>query len=1510
MVTLEQANPNTVCQVVETECSTKLKEDFGSDAHPLDPDAELDPDYDPDIDPQGLCSFPCQHCQRRFNTKQGLERHTHIHASAVCQTQAFKCKHCGKAFSTQFGRRRHERTHDNLKKRSASLTLTGTTCISSQSFPGESENPNVSNAEMQGGRHVLENSDPTKQFVSTDNECVADLDENVEPKDSHVCRYCKKSFGTHTNLRRHQRRIHEHHLLSKGVYKKGLVLHDAQSQKQQPVSTSPESSTVSPKPVCPEEEGDQEEEYMVDISSNISENLSFYIDGKIVSTSAVSNCEVIEVNSGSAAVIGLDAVIISPAQITQALKIETSTCTVAEIPGQPCVKRRTSTPPLLPQIKTELESESILATTSPSSSSSSSSSSPTSSSLSSSPTASVGTLQPQPTESVAFHKEKTVYLSPKLKQLLQNQDGNKPVFALITDGQKLGPPLSLTVLPAGSGRFKRRTTSPPSSPQQTPVLKGEKLTPNAGLSCSPKEPKTESHYNPSVIGSSSKEETNTMNLSQMDPTSTRAVLPLDWSDSRTGGSSCNQQPLDLSNPVGKRDMVEDSEEAVLDLSMHRKNTVESDSSGNVPSQMVVKRSKPSSSMLQKVLMNEYASVDITGVDTSCALGSLSTPVVTDLAVVAVSDPPPVNPEKLVFELALPSTSLNPPPPSLTPVAMHPVSPFASSLGSPTPPPPVLPSASSPVTTPTQEFQPVCSTAQSSLPVLTSRISSSTAEVCTEQILQPVDCGLNVTLPDWVNSATGGLAQAIIPANSSLELQNSDTSTCEIAQSTLAVGSVMVSEAQLFPPALTVNESNISTVSFTPNTVVIEYTVSLESSENVVSTLQANAIESLSGKISLNHTEMQELQPSFQSQSHDPAIIVTSAPKVTPPSSSIVLSSENPTDGESPSQSVASEIKEEMESKEEPAETSVNYADVNTKNLNASPSEKTAIEESSLLDPHCKRFMCNVCDKPFQSMKGLSHHISDHAEEWPYKCEFCVQLFGSDTDLLDHRSNYHGIGKIYVCSACSKEFAFLCNLEQHQKDLHPGQMCSHTEVENGKLRPENHNNPAKTDPSNPSDSSKTEASQPVHKSAAKEDDDDGDFDHSTEELYTTIKIMASEGIKPKGPNVRLGINQHYPSFKPPPFPYHNRTPVGSVASATNFTTHNIPQTFSTAIRCTKCGKSFDNMPELHKHILACANASDKKRYTPKKNPIPLRQFAKAQNGVLSPARAVNGRQNVSQKLGQLKKFNIQEPAGKLKVNALSKKKSQLVTKAISHRSKSSTTGKKTSVQEEQDVYVCPHCSREFIYHASLKKHMVVSCPRKPVPKNTKKRKGSTPLAQENNGNLRRRLADRVTKPQGSNHGQKPLGKTRTSESGPADNAKFPLKSQINKGKITPDMRLKRPAILSTSAAHPNKKSKPILKGNIEQAAKLNVLSPVAQSNSAVRHGMGVLGGFKEDAEVKPQVQPPSKKEERFSVRVRERVGGPVTRSLQQVTVMNAVVKQEDGSNQRISEPLVDTDHKKL
>ncbi|KAK7896683.1 hypothetical protein WMY93_022008 [Mugilogobius chulae] len=341
-------------------------------------------------------------------------------------------------------------------------------------------------------------------------------------------------------------------------------------------------------------------------------------------------------------------------------------------------------------------------------------------------------------------------------------------------------------------------------------------------------------------------------------------------------------------------------------------------------------------------------------------------------------------------------------------------------------------------------------------------------------------------------------------------------------------------------------------------------------------------------------------------------------------------------------------------------------------------EKEEDLDDSQQQTFTKNFICNVCEKLFHSMKELGQHVADHAEKWPYKCEFCLLLFEKTADLLEHRSSLHGVGKTYVCSVCSKEFVYLCNVKQHQEELHPGQQCSHTEEEKGKLRPQNYNNTSKDNKLNVQVEAKVVKKEDV----------------ASDQLFTTIKIMTSNNSKLKGPDVRMGINQHYPSFKPPPFPYHNRSPATSHASATNFTTHNIPQTFSTAIRCTKCGKSFDNMPELHQHILVCANASDKRRYTPKKNPIPLRHFAKGQNGVLSTTNPTNG-------------LNTEKMSAeaKIKLKVLTKRQKKLAQKQ-----------KAMSLSSAADVemFVCPHCKREFTMRRSRTKHMAV-CPKKPIEK---------------------------------------------------------------------------------------------------------------------------------------------------------------------------------------------------
>ncbi|TSN76542.1 PR domain zinc finger protein 2 [Bagarius yarrelli] len=1259
---------------------------------------------------------------------------------------------------------------------------------------------------------------------------VADSEKGCEPdevgksKCSFSCKYCKKVFGTHTSLRRHERRIHERRLLPRGVRQKVVNCNDVQNS-----GSAIESSSN----IHHSDEVRQEEEYMVDISSNISENLSFYIDGKIISTSAVTNCEVMELNSAAAAaVIGMDAFIVNP-QNTQALKMESSESNVnTDLTGTSSSRRRTSTPPLLPQIKTELESESILTTPS----------SATEGTL-------IGTVFPRTLETIVLQKEKTIYLSPKLKQLLQNQAVSKSPFSQISEGQKICPPLSLTLLPTASSRFKRRTTSPPNSTQQSSESVPKSSTVPENNCFAPKLPKIDSQCSSAVISLSKIEEMEIVNLAANSTETIQEVLPLDCSASGTGGRSCNQRPLDLSSAGGKsdRDVLA---ECVLDLSMSKKGT-ESEPTGCLASQTSVRKTKPNSSMLEKVLLSQYAEADI------------SSPA--DEIPSAVLEPIPANSESDTLALTPPAPpAVNAASSLPNSTAMHTGSPAQPILATPEPTDIFLPAQTS-VTN--QDANTICPTVQSSSPVAL----DTPVELAVGNSL----AAFNVSLPNWLNSAPGSVTHALIPTAPNLSLKGpqflTDAPVCELAQRTLVIDPVLSPEAHLISPVL-VNQSNIGSLSFSPNVVVIEYTVALEST-NTTLVHQTDAVQSLSNKTLPDQPEEQELQHSSELQTTN---IESSVPEL--PEAETVEAQDQGVDSSSPGESLENledtlllspgpSVSENLETTVEPTEdllvTDNKSEKLKVETTDVSIQQKPMSEEQSSLPSVCKRFMCNACDELFHSMKALSQHIGEHSDTWPYKCEFCVQLFESDAALFEHRSSYHGIGKIYICKICSKEFAFLCNLEQHQRDLHPSQECSHTEVENGKLRPENYNSPLKFDIDTKTCPTIDEHGQSYQTALKAEADNDSET--NTEELYTTIKIMASESVKPKVTDVRLGINQHYPSFKPPPFPYHNRTPVSPTATtATNFTTHNIPQTFSTTVRCTKCGRGFDNMPELHKHILACANASDKKRYTPKKNPIPLKQFAKVQNGVLLPARGVNLRQNVSQKPGHPKKLHCHESEGKSKLGTHGKRRSVWVQRGRA-------LGRK-SAQDDMEVYVCPHCSREFTYQASLKKHVAFSCPMKPISRKPPKRKVSIASAQENHERVRTRVSDVIMKPQKLSQGQKSLAKTQTNGSGSASNV--PDKAQIGKAKITVrNFQPKTSDIISSSSVHISKKSRLILMEAIQSPLGSKSLVALGKSQQQSNGVHCMERKIKQKGvELKPRT------DERLLVRAK----GPVTRSLQQGT----------------------------
>ncbi|XP_077168746.1 PR domain zinc finger protein 2 isoform X2 [Paroedura picta] len=1320
---------------------------------------------------QGTFMYPCQHCERKFTTKQGLERHMHIHISAI--SHAFKCRYCGKAFGTQINRRRHERRHEAGPRRKSFPTL-GPAVLSDGSSKSQAVGEDGGVKEEISPKQDLTSLDNNKVSQETSNSVI--LEEIREPKEMHPCKYCRKVFGTHTNMRRHQRRVHERHLIPKGVRRKP-------EEPQVPAEQTQQAQNVYVASTDLEEETEADDVYIMDVSSNISENLNYYIDGKIQSNSSTSNCDVIEVESSSTELYGINC-LLSPVTVEISSSMKAMQTNLPDVPKESQVssnsepkKRRTTSPPLLSKIKTEMDPEpitSLCSLTIP--------------------------LTISTADSLSFPKEKSIYLSSKLKQLLQTQDSSKvapsPPSSSSTEIPKLGlsaasPPL----LPIASSRFKRRTSSPPSSPQHSPSLRdynkageGKSLW-NDGVLGS-KIPKVESHSNSPAWSLSGRDEKETVSpLCLEDYKASK-----DWPGGPPFGNVCNQQPLDLSSSVKQRSNSKNRAqvpwESVLDLSVHKKPSASPEPKDSKEANLVqpacssVKK-KPTTSMLQKVLLNEYNGTDLASENSAAdknagqSVGrSTEAPPEPELhAAVCVpvselSSSSPSTEKSVPPASAASSCQL---PPLLTPTNSPSPPPCPPMLKAPTPPPPLLPTVPSPLAeehvsaTPSSCPSPLSNaTAQSPLPIL-----SPTASASPVPSVEPLSC------------ASPG------------------------------------------PPTLSSSSSSSS----------------------------------------------------FSSSSSSPSSSSSSASSPSPPPLSAVSSVLSPGDNAENSVPIMSFKQEDMEHELEKPSGDPHGS-----------SEMDLVQET-----FNKNFVCNVCESPFLSIKDLSKHLSIHAEDWPFKCEFCVQLFRDKTDLSEHRFLLHGVGNIFVCSICKKEFAFLCNLQQHQRDLHPDKECTHHEYESGTLRPQNFTDPSKASIEH-MQILPDESAEPT-----KEEEDDEELNDSSEELYTTIKIMAA-GVKSKDPDVRMGLNQHYPSFKPPPFQYHHRNPNGIGVTATNFTTHNIPQTFTTAIRCTKCGKSVDNMPELHKHILACASASDKKRYTPKKNPVPLKQTVRPKNGVVLPGPA----SNAFRRMGQPKKLNFsvemsRMSSNKLKISAL-KKKNQLVQKAILQKKKSQQKAELRNSTVESSSHICPFCNREFTYIGSLNKHASYSCPKKPISppskKNTKKKSMASSSSGDKIGNQRRRTADAEIKMQST---QAHLGKTRARSSGPVaiqlPSASFKLKQNV---KFIPPNRSKKPAVsLTPRNASPVRVVKVAPgEGKRPKGISKNSSSGLSSKTSRKLH----VRIQRSKVALASKSSSSKKKANRFSVKSRERIGGPVTRSLQQVASADSPEskKEETSTKQELKD----------
>ncbi|XP_075210552.1 uncharacterized protein LOC142317898 [Lycorma delicatula] len=77
----------------------------------------------------------------------------------------------------------------------------------------------------------------------------------------------------------------------------------------------------------------------------------------------------------------------------------------------------------------------------------------------------------------------------------------------------------------------------------------------------------------------------------------------------------------------------------------------------------------------------------------------------------------------------------------------------------------------------------------------------------------------------------------------------------------------------------------------------------------------------------------------------------------------------------------------------------------------------------------KNYICNFCQKSFNSKSYLKIHLNIHTEEKNYICNFCQKSFNRKESLKIHL-NIHTKEKNYICNFCQKSFNRKSHLKIH------------------------------------------------------------------------------------------------------------------------------------------------------------------------------------------------------------------------------------------------------------------------------------------------------------------------------------------------------------------------------------------------------------------------------------------------------------------------------------------------
>ncbi|KAL8187811.1 UNVERIFIED_CONTAM: hypothetical protein K2H54_056339 [Gekko kuhli] len=86
------------------------------------------------------------------------------------------------------------------------------------------------------------------------------------------------------------------------------------------------------------------------------------------------------------------------------------------------------------------------------------------------------------------------------------------------------------------------------------------------------------------------------------------------------------------------------------------------------------------------------------------------------------------------------------------------------------------------------------------------------------------------------------------------------------------------------------------------------------------------------------------------------------------------------------------------------------------------------------------YICDLCQKQYQSPSALRMHMRSHAREKPYPCKTCGKSFSVSGNLEKHERTHLGV-KDFVCQYCHKAFALNETLKIHER-IHTGEKRYH------------------------------------------------------------------------------------------------------------------------------------------------------------------------------------------------------------------------------------------------------------------------------------------------------------------------------------------------------------------------------------------------------------------------------------------------------------------------------------